>query len=54
MMIGGLVVTVVGLDKVGGLSALMHDAPEKFKITFPANDPNYPWFGVLTLFLSIG
>jgi len=54
MMIGGLVVTVVGLDKVGGLGALMHELPEKFKITFPANDPNYPWFGVWTLFLSVG
>lgn len=54
MMIGGLVVTGVGLDKVGGLGALMHELPAKFKITFPANDPDYPWFGVWTLFLSVG
>lgn len=54
MMIGGLVVAVVGLEKVGGLGALMHASPEKFKIIYPATDPDYPWFGVWTLFLSVG
>ena len=54
MMIGGLVVTVVGLAKVGGLGALMYANPEKFKIIYPATDPEYPWFGVWTLFLSVG
>lgn len=54
MMIGGLVVAWVGLDKVGGLGALMHSAPEKFKIIYPITDKEYPWFGVWTLFLSVG
>jgi solute:Na+ symporter, SSS family len=54
MMIGGFVVAWVGLDKVGGLSALMHSAPEKFKIIYPITDKEYPWFGVWTLFLSVG
>ena len=54
MMIGGLVVTVVGLEKVGGLGALMHEVPGKFKIIFPADDPEFPWFGVWTAFLSVG
>lgn len=54
MMVGGLVVTLVGLDKVGGLGALMHEVPEKFKIVYPANDPEFPWFGVWTIFLSVG
>jgi SSS family solute:Na+ symporter len=54
MMLGGLVVTVVGLHKVGGLHALMVFAPEKFKIIYPITDKDFPWFGVWSLFLSIG
>jgi len=54
MMLGGLVVTVVGLHKVGGLGELMQAAPEKFKIIYPITDKEFPWFGVWTLFLSIG
>lgn len=54
MMIGGFVVAWVGLQKVGGLGALMQGAPEKFRIIYPATDKDYPWFGVWTLFLSVG
>lgn len=54
MMLGGLVVAAVGLDKVGGLGALMHAAPEKFKIAYPMTDPDFPWFGVWTLLFSVG
>jgi solute:Na+ symporter, SSS family len=54
MMVGGLVVTVIGLHQVGGLPELMLKAPEKFKIIYPITDKDYPWFGVWSLFLSIG
>ncbi len=54
MIVGGAVVALVGLDKVGGISALMHEAPAKFKIAFPITDPDYPWFGVVTLVMSVG
>ncbi|MBI4324368.1 MAG: sodium/solute symporter [Chloroflexi bacterium] len=54
MMLGGLIVTIIGLDRVGGLSDLMHNAPQKFKIIYPITDKDYPWFGVWSLFLSIG
>ena len=54
LMAGGLIVAVTGVIRVGGLSVLMNAHPEKFKFIYPATDPNYPWFGVLTLFLSIG
>jgi len=54
MMIGGLIVTVVGLDRVGGLHNLMLSDPEKFKIIYPITDKEYPWLGVWTIFLSIG
>src|SRR5512137_741215 len=54
MMLGGLIVTVIGLHKVGGLHDLMLFAPEKFKIIYPITDKEYPWFGVWSLFISIG
>ena len=49
MMLGGLIVTVIGLHQVGGLHDLMLAAPEKFKIIYPITDKEYPWFGVLEL-----
>lgn len=54
MMLGGFIVAAVGLHRVGGIGELMHAAPEKFKFIYPIDDPDYPWFGVYTLFLSIG
>lgn len=54
MMLGGLIVAAVGLHRVGGITELMHAAPEKFKFIYPIDDKEYPWFGVYTLFLSIG
>ena len=54
MMLGGLIVTVVGLHQVGGLHNLMMESPEKFKMIYPLTDKEYPWFGVWSLFLSIG
>jgi SSS family solute:Na+ symporter len=53
-MIGGLLVAGIGLYEVGGLGALLTEYPEKFKFIYPATDPQFPWFGVYTLFLSIG
>jgi len=54
MMLGGLIVTLIGLHEVGGLHELMLFAPEKFKIIYPITDKDYPWFGVWSLFISIG
>lgn len=54
MMLGGLVVTIVSLHRVGGLHELMTAAPEKFQFFYPITDDEFPWFGVWTLSLSIG
>ena len=54
MMIGGLIVTVIGLHRVGGLHDLMLTVPEKFKIIYPITDKDYPWLGVWSIFLSVG
>jgi SSS family solute:Na+ symporter len=54
MMLGGLIVTVIGLHRVGGLHELMLASPEKFKIIYPITDKDYPWLGVWSVFLSVG
>jgi SSS family solute:Na+ symporter len=54
LMGGGMLVAVAGLHRVGGIHQLMATSPEKFKLIYPITDPNYPWFGVFTLFLSVG
>jgi SSS family solute:Na+ symporter len=54
LMIGGLVVAILGLDRVGGFSALTHAMPEKFKLFYPATDKDFPWLGVYSAALSIG
>ncbi|MBI5689986.1 MAG: sodium/solute symporter [Verrucomicrobia bacterium] len=54
MLAGGLLVAGAGLARVGGLEALMTSAPEKFRMIYPITDPDYPWLGVWTLFLSVG
>jgi SSS family solute:Na+ symporter len=58
LVLGGLVVTVLGLQQVGrlapefgatawgGLRAIIADAPEKFHMVRPWNDPDLPWVGV--------
>lgn len=58
LIVGGLVVTFIGLIKVGvaspgysptfwgGFQALMDSSPEKFHMVQPWNHPNVPWIGV--------
>jgi SSS family solute:Na+ symporter len=58
LVLGGLVVTVLGLQQVaklvpgfgdsawGGLRAIIAGAPEKFHMVRPWNDPELPWIGV--------
>jgi SSS family solute:Na+ symporter len=54
MMLGGLIVTVIGLHRVGGLHHLMLASPEKFAIIYPITDKEYPWLGVWSVFVSVG
>lgn len=58
LILGGLVVTVLGLQKVGlmsgehgggvlgGLRAILAGSPEKFHMVKAWNDPELPWIGV--------
>jgi solute:Na+ symporter, SSS family len=54
LMLGGLVVSVIGLYEVGGLPELMREFPNRFRFIYPITDQNFPWFGLYTLSLSIG
>jgi solute:Na+ symporter, SSS family len=54
MMIGGLVVAIIGLHRVGGIHELMLGAPEKFNMIYPLSDKDWPWFGVWSIEVSIG
>ena len=49
VMIGGaMLVTWVGLDKLGGWSSLRESvAPSFFNMWMPASDPSFPWTGIL-------
>jgi solute:Na+ symporter, SSS family len=48
MIVGGLLVAVIGLWKVGGIGVI-HDAlPNNFELLRPANDKEFPWTAVLS------
>jgi SSS family solute:Na+ symporter len=43
-----LSLTILGLYKVGGISALYHQTPSNFwNLIQPASDPKYPWYAIL-------
>ncbi|MEO6436791.1 MAG: sodium/solute symporter, partial [Tepidisphaeraceae bacterium] len=54
LLTAGILIPVLGLRAVGGLDALMADAPQKFKIFLPATHERFPFTGVFTGFLTVG
>jgi SSS family solute:Na+ symporter len=43
-----LSLTILGINKVGGISALYHRTPSHFwNLIQPASDPKYPWYAIL-------
>ncbi|MBN8781987.1 MAG: Na+/glucose cotransporter [Sphingobacteriales bacterium SCN 48-20] len=43
-----LLLTILGIQKVGGISELFHKAPSEYWNLFrPASDPKYPWYAIL-------
>ncbi|MCX2484398.1 sodium:solute symporter family transporter [Pedobacter sp. MR2016-24] len=43
-----LSLTILGLNKVGGISSLYHQTPSHFwNLIQPASDPKYPWYAIL-------
>ena len=47
LLIGGIVVTVIGLSEVGGLRSFLDTNADKLHMVLPADDPELPW----TIFL---
>ena len=43
-----MLLTIIGIHKVGGISELFHRAPREYwNLIRPASDPNYPWYAIL-------
>ncbi|HUU30412.1 MAG TPA: sodium/solute symporter [archaeon] len=49
---GGLVVTFLGLNQVGGLGNLLHELPQKFFMVYPTSHPQFPFIGMVGCVLS--
>jgi len=48
LIMAALVLTLFGLNEVGGISALKQKlSPELFEMFKPASDPDYPWTGII-------
>ncbi|MFC1553036.1 sodium:solute symporter [candidate division KSB1 bacterium] len=47
LVIGSLMILIVGLVKIGGWSEFMAITGDKMHIIRPADDPEFPWTGVL-------
>jgi SSS family solute:Na+ symporter len=48
LIVVSFMLTIIGVTKVGGLSAVYHSVPENYwSLIRPANDPDYPWYAIL-------
>jgi SSS family solute:Na+ symporter len=48
LILGSLILTIVGLDHLGGWDAMISSIPkENLNMFPPLSDPNYPWIGIL-------
>jgi solute:Na+ symporter, SSS family len=54
LLVGGILVPVIGLSKVGGLGHLVHEFPAKFQVFHGPRNQLFPATGVFTSFLSVG
>jgi SSS family solute:Na+ symporter len=54
LLVGGILVPVIGLSKVGGIFKLAHDLPQKFQMFHSPTHELFPFTGVFTSFLSVG
>ena len=51
LVLGSLIITVLGLEEIGGWNELkttvIENSPNHFNMWRPSNDPNFPWTGLL-------
>ena len=49
LLVGSLVITIIALDKVGGIGVVMDQvSPEKLSLIRPLEDDGVPWLGLMT------
>jgi SSS family solute:Na+ symporter len=54
LLTAGILIPVLGLQRVGGLEALMTEHPDKFQVFLPPTHERFPITGVFTGFLTVG
>ena len=54
MLLAGVLLPVLALQRVGGLGLLAREFPEKFDMFLPPTHEQFPWTGVFTGFLTVG
>jgi solute:Na+ symporter, SSS family len=48
LILVSLLLTIIGINKVGGIGELFHKAPSHYwNLVRPGNDPDYPWYAIL-------
>lgn len=48
LIVVSFLLTIIGINKVGGIGELFHRAPSHYwNLIRPGNDPNYPWYAIL-------
>src|SRR5436190_2328982 len=54
LLTAGILIPVLGLQRVGGLEALMDEFPDKFQVFLPPTHERFPVTGMFTGFLTVG
>jgi solute:Na+ symporter, SSS family len=54
MLVVGIMLPVLAIQKTGGVIQLARDYPEKFDMFLPPEHVRFPWTGVFTGFLTVG
>ncbi len=54
MLLAGIMLPILALQRVGGLGQLVREYPQKFQVFLPATHEQFPWTGVFTGFLTVG
>src|SRR3972149_10502219 len=54
MLLAGILLPILALQKTGGLWQLAREYPEKFDMFLPPTHEQFPWTGVFTGFLTVG
>ncbi len=51
LTLGGIIITVISMNKAGGLSGIYEEVPDMMHLHLPADHPQLPWIAILGMFL---